>query len=138
MKKTVFLMMATCLLSCTSLFAQLKVKTNVITDATTGNQTIQASVEGGSGDYTFAWGVNGAGIVPQNSSSPILQVLPPVEKSQYSIFVRDVKTGSIAYSTADVDAAAEKVADIVPMPGMGNGSKYRYNFSLPSNFTDPR
>lgn len=67
-------------------------------------------------------------------------VLAPIGKSQYSIFVKDVKTGSIAYSTADAVAVAEKVDNIVRMPGMGdgNGSMYRYRPSLPSKFTNPR
>jgi endoglucanase Acf2 len=129
---------AICLLSSTSLFAQLEIKTDVKTDAITGTQTIQANVKGGSGEYTYAWGIKGAGLVPENSSSSTLMVLAPVEKSQYSIFVRDVKTGSIAYSTADVDAVAEKIADIVQMPGVGNGSRYRGNFTLPAKFTNPK
>ena len=136
----IFSMMAVCLLSYTSLRAQLKVKTNVTTDAVTGTQTIQAYAEGGSGDYTYAWGINGSGVVPQNNSSSTILVLAPVEKSQYSIFVRDVKTGTIAYSTADVNAVAEKIADIVSMPGMGNGNgnRYRYNPTIPLRFTNPR
>lgn len=112
------------LVNCTAVFAQLKVSTKTGGDATTGKQIIQATVTGGSGQYTYAWGIVTPGLVPENSSVDALLV--PTQDAEYIVFVRDKKTGATAYSSAFVKTEVDKEAHFLRLPGEGNGSKYRY------------
>lgn len=123
------------LASSTNLFAQLKVTTQIGGDATTGKQLIQATVKGGSGNYSYAWGLTTPGVVPENSASEVLLV--PAQAAEYIIFVRDRKTGDTAYSTVVVEAFVTEEKHLIRMPGQDYKMKLGYSATgaLPANST---
>ncbi|GAB3557515.1 hypothetical protein GCM10027577_46740 [Spirosoma fluminis] len=112
------------LISSTTLFAQVKVTTEISGDATTGKQLIQATVTGGSGHYSYAWGLNTPGAVPSNNASEILLV--PAQDAEYIVFVRDKQTGASAYSTIAVKAPVVSEKHLIRMPGEDYKTKFRY------------
>lgn len=99
----------------TPLFAQIKITTQITGDATTGNQLIQTTVTGGSGQYSYAWGLNSPGVVPPNSASDVLLV--PAQDAEYIVFVRDKQSGVSAYSTIAVKAPVVNEKHLIRMPG---------------------
>ncbi|WP_461150599.1 hypothetical protein [Spirosoma pulveris] len=103
------------LASSTTLLAQVKITTEITGDATTGNQLIQAKATGGSGKYSYAWGLTTPGAVPPNSASEVLLV--PSQEAEYIVFVRDRETGASAYSTVVVKALTMKEKHLIRMPG---------------------
>ncbi|WP_420148603.1 hypothetical protein [Spirosoma sp.] len=108
----------------TTLFAQVKVTTQITGDATTGKQLIQATVSGGSGQYSYAWGLNSPGVVPPNNASEVL--LAPAQDAEYIVFVRDKQTGASAYSTIAVKAPVVNEKHLIRMPGEDYKMKYHY------------
>ena len=113
------------LVSSTTLLAQVKVTTEVSGDAATGKQLIQAKATGGSGKYSYAWGLTTPGAVPPNSASEVLLV--PAQAAEYIVFVRDKETGASAYSTVVVKTLAVNEKHLIRMPGEGNKLKLRYS-----------
>ena len=113
------------LISSITLFAQIKVTTEISGDATTGKQLIQATVRDGSGNYSYAWGLNSPGVVPPNSASEILLV--PAQDAEYIVFVRDKKTGDIAYSSIVVKAPLVSEKHLIRMPGEDYKMNLRYS-----------
>lgn len=119
------------LISSTTLLAQVRVITEVSGDAVTGKQLIQAKATGGSGKYSYAWGLTTPGAVPPNSASEVLLV--PAQEAEYIVFVRDNETGASAYSTVVVKTLAVNEKHLIRMPGEG-GLRLRYSATgaLPS------
>ncbi|GAB3764769.1 hypothetical protein GCM10028817_46050 [Spirosoma pomorum] len=113
------------LVSSTTLFAQVKVTTEVGGDASSGKQLIQAKAIGGSGNYSYAWGRTTPGAVPPNNASEVLLV--PAQDAEYIVFVRDKETGVSAYSTVVVKAPIVSEQHLLRMPGEGNKLKLRYS-----------
>jgi hypothetical protein len=113
------------LISSTTLLAQIKVTTEVSGDAATGKQLIQAKATGGSGKYSYAWGLTAPGAVPPNNASEVLLV--PAQEAEYIVFVRDKETGASAYSTIIVETLAVNEKHLIRMPGEGNKLKLRYS-----------
>ncbi len=113
------------LASSTNLFAQLQVTTQLGGDATTGKQLLQATVKGGSGNYSYAWGLTTPGVVPENSASEVLLV--PAQEAEYIVFVRDKETGASAYSTVVVKTLAVTEKHLIRMPGEDYKMKLRYS-----------
>ena len=113
------------LVSSTTLLAQVKVITEVSGDAATGKQLIQAKVIGGSGKYSYAWGLNTPGAVPPNNASEALLV--PSQEAEYIVFVRDKETGVSAYSMVVVKALAVNEKYLIRMPGEDYKMKFRYS-----------
>ncbi|WP_155296325.1 hypothetical protein [Spirosoma rigui] len=111
--------------SSTTLLAQVNVTTEVSGDASTGKQLIQAKVTGGSGQYSYAWGLTTPGAVPPNSASDVLLV--PTQEAEYIVFVRDKQTGASAFSTIVVKTGAVNEKHLIRMPGEGNKLKLRYS-----------
>jgi hypothetical protein len=105
------------LISSTTLFAQVKVTTQISSDASTGKQLIQAMVTGGSGQYSYAWGLSTPGVVPPNTASEFL--LAPAQEAEYIVFVRDKQTGVSAYTTVVVKTLAVNEKHMLRMPGEG-------------------
>jgi hypothetical protein len=112
------------LASSTTLLAQVKVTTEVSGDAATGKQLIQAKATGGSGQYSYAWGLTTPGAVPANNASEVLLV--PAQGAEYIVFVRDKKTGASAYSTVVVETLAVNEEHLIRMPSEG---KLRLRYS---------
>ncbi len=123
------------LVSSTALLAQVKVTTEVSGDATTGKQLIQAKAIGGSGRYSYAWGLTTPGSVPPNNASEVLLV--PAQEAEYIVFVRDQQTGATAYSTIVVKTVAVNQKHLIRMPGEDYKMNYRYSATgaLPANPT---
>ena len=113
------------LISSTTLLAQVKVTTEVSGDTGTGKQLIQAKATGGSGQYTYAWGLTTPGAVPPNNASEVLLV--PSQEAEYIVFVRDKETGASAYSTVAVKTLAVKEQHLLRMPGEDYKLKLRYS-----------
>ena len=113
------------LASSTTLLAQVKVTTEITGDAVTGKQLIQAKVTGGSGNYSYAWGLTTPGAVPPNNASEVLLV--PAQEAEYIVFVRDKETGGSAYSTVVVKALAMNEKHLIRMPGEDYKMKLRYS-----------
>ncbi|MCC5612654.1 hypothetical protein LC612_39680 [Nostoc sp. CHAB 5834] len=112
------------LASSTTLLAQVKVTTEVSGDAATGKQLIQAKATGGSGKYSYAWGLTTPGAVPPNNASEVLLV--PAQEAEYIVFVRDNETGASAYSTVLVKTLAVNEKHLIRMPNEG---KLRLGYS---------
>lgn len=108
----------------TALFAQVKVTTQINGEPTTGKQLIQATVTGGSGNYSYAWGLNTPGVVPPNNASEVLLV--PAQDAEYIVFVRDKQTGASAYSTIVVKAPVVNEKHLIRMPGVDYKMTFRY------------
>jgi hypothetical protein len=113
------------LISSTTLLAQIKVTTEITGDASTGKQLIQATATGGSGKYSYAWGLTTPGAVPPNNASEVLLV--PAQEAEYIVFVRDKETGASAYSTVVVKALAVNEKHLIRMPGEDYKMKLRYS-----------
>ncbi|MBO0929637.1 hypothetical protein [Fibrella aquatilis] len=113
------------LISSTTLLAQVKVTTEVTGDAATGKQLIQANVTGGSGQYSYAWGLTTPGAVPPNNASEVLLV--PAQGAEYIVFVRDKETGASAYSTVVVKTLTVKEKHSIRMPGEDYKMKFGYS-----------
>ncbi|SFD88252.1 hypothetical protein SAMN05216167_10857 [Spirosoma endophyticum] len=113
------------LVSSTTLLAQVKVTTEVSGDAATGKQLIQAKATGGSGKYSYAWGLTTPGAVPSNNASEVLLV--PSQEAEYIVFVRDKETGASAYSTVVVKTLAVNEKHLIRMPGEDYKMKLRYS-----------
>ena len=113
------------LISSTTLLAQVKVTTEVTGDAATGKQLIQAKATGGSGNYSYAWGLTTPGAVPPNNASEVLLV--PAQEAEYIVFVRDKETGASAYSTVVVKTLAVNEKHLIRMPGEDYKMKFRYS-----------
>ncbi|MVM29927.1 hypothetical protein GO755_07780 [Spirosoma sp. HMF4905] len=109
----------------TTLFAQVKVTTQINGDATTGKQLIQATATGGSGNYSYAWGLNTPGVVPPNNASEVLLV--PAQDAEYIVFVRDKQTGVSAYSTILVKAPVVNEKHLLKIPGEDYKMKFQYS-----------
>ena len=103
------------LISSTTLLAQVKVTTQINGEPINGKQLIVATVTGGSGNYSYAWGLNSPGVVPPNNASEVLLV--PAQDAEYIVFVRDKQTGVSAYSTIVVTGAAVNEKHLISMPG---------------------
>lgn len=112
------------LISSTTLFAQVKVTTQISSDANTGKQLIQATVTGGSGQYSYAWGLNTPGVVPPNTASEFL--LAPAQEAEYIVFVKDKQTGASAYATVAVKALATNEKHLIGIPGEDYKVNLRY------------
>jgi hypothetical protein len=112
------------LISSTTLFAQVKVVTKASGDPTTGKQLLQATATGGSGKYSYAWGLTTPGAVPPNNASEVLLV--PAQEAEYIVFVRDKETGASAYSTIVVKELAVKEKHLIRMPGEDYKTPFRY------------
>jgi hypothetical protein len=121
------------LISSTTLLAQIKVTTEVCGDAATGKQLIQAKATGGSGKYSYAWGLTTPGAVPPNNASEVLLV--PAQEAEYIVFVSDKETGASAYSTVVVAALAVNEKHLIRMPNEDNKLKLRYSATgaMPAN-----
>jgi len=115
--------------SSTTLLAQVKVTTEVSSDASSGKQLIQAKATGGSGKYTYAWGLTTPGSVPPNSASEVLLV--PNQEAEYIVFVRDNETGASAYSTVAVKAPIVGEQHLLRMPGEDYKVNLRYSGAVP-------
>ncbi len=115
------------LVSSTTLLAQVKVTTEVVGDATSGKQLIQAKAIGGSGKYSYAWGLTTPGAVPPNNASEVLLV--PAQEAEYIVFVQDKETGASAYSTVVVKALAVNEKHLIRMPGEDYKVNYHYSNS---------
>jgi hypothetical protein len=113
------------LTSSTTLLAQVKVTTEISSDAGTGKQLIQVKATGGSGKYSYAWGLTTPGNVPPNNASEVLLV--PSQEAEYIVFVRDKETGASAYSTVVVKTLAVKEQHLLRMPGEDYKLKLRYS-----------
>lgn len=113
------------LVSSTSLLAQVKVTTEVSGVASTGKQLIQVKATGGSGKYSYAWGLTTPGAVPPNNASEVLLV--PAQEAEYIVFVRDKETGAIAYSTVVVKTVAVNEKHLIRMPGEDYKMIFRYS-----------
>ncbi|AUD05961.1 hypothetical protein CWM47_31415 [Spirosoma pollinicola] len=113
------------LISSTTLLAQVKVTTEVSGDAATGKQLIQAKAIGGSGKYSYAWGLTTPGAVPPNNASEVLLV--PTQEAEYIVFVRDKETGASAYSTVVVKTLAVNEKHLIRMPGEDYKMNLRYS-----------
>jgi hypothetical protein len=113
------------LINSATLLAQVKVTTEVSGDADTGKQLIQAKASGGSGKYSYAWGLTTPGAVPPNNASEVLLV--PAQEAEYIVFVRDRETGASTYSTVVVKTLAVNEKHLIRMPGEGNKLKLRYS-----------
>ena len=113
------------LISSTTLLAQVKVTTEVNGDVATGKQLIQAKAIGGSGKYSYAWGLTTPGVVPSNNASEVLLV--PAQEAEYIVFVRDKETGASAYSTVVVKTLAVKEQHLLRMPGEDYKLKLHYS-----------
>ncbi len=113
------------LVSSTTLLAQVKVTTEVSGDAATGKQLIQAKAIGGSGKYSYAWGLTTPGAVPPNNASEVLLV--PAQEAEYIVFVRDKETGASAYSTVVVKTLAVTEKHLIRMPGVDYKMKLGYS-----------
>lgn len=113
------------LVSSTTLLAQVKVTTEVNGDAATGKQLIQAKATGGSGKYSYAWGLTTPGAVPSNNASEVLLV--PAQEAEYIVFVRDKETGASAYSTVVVKTLAVNETHLIRMPGVDYKVNYGYS-----------
>lgn len=125
------LLVLTGLISSTTLLAQVKVITEVSGDAATGKQLIQAKATGGSGKYSYAWGLTTPGAVPPNSASEVLLV--PAQEAEYIVFVRDNETGASAYSTVVVKTLAVNEKHLIRMPNEGKlRLRYSATGALPS------
>lgn len=125
------LLVLTGLISSTTLLAQVKVITEVSGDAATGKQLIQAKATGGSGKYSYAWGLTTPGAVPPNSASDVLLV--PAQEAEYIVFVRDNETGASAYSTIVVKTLAVNEKHLIRMPNEGKlRLRYSATGALPS------
>lgn len=109
------LLVLTGLISSTTLLAQVKVTTEVSGDAATGKQLIQAKATGGSGKYSYAWGLTTPGAVPANNASEVLLV--PAQEAEYIVFIRDKETGASAYSTVAIKASVTDEKHIIRIPG---------------------
>ncbi|NEU70063.1 hypothetical protein GK091_24515 [Spirosoma agri] len=119
------LLMLMGLISSTTLLAQVKVTTEVSGDAATGKQLIQAKATGGSGKYSYAWGLTTPGAVPPNDASEVLLV--PAQEAEYIVFVRDKETGASAYSTVVVKTLTGNEKHLIRMPGEDYKMNYRYS-----------
>ena len=115
------------LISSTTLLAQIKVTTEVSGDAATGKQLIQAKATGGSGKYSYAWGLTTSGAVPPNNASEVLLV--PAQEAEYIVFVRDKETGASAYSTVEVKTLAVNEKHMIRMPGEDYKVIFHYSAS---------
>jgi hypothetical protein len=113
------------LMSSTTLLAQVKVTTEIISDASADKQLIQAKATGGSGKYSFAWGLTIPGAVPPNNASEVLLV--PAQEAEYIVFVRDKETGASAYSTVIVKAPIMSEEHLLRMPGKDYKMNLRYS-----------
>lgn len=113
------------LISSTTLLAQIKVTTETTGDATTGKQLIQAKVTGGSGKYSYAWGLTTPGAVPPNNASEVLLV--PAQEAEYIVFVKDKETGDSAYSTVVVKKPVVSEQHFLRMPGVDYKVNYHYS-----------
>ena len=113
------------LISSTTLLAQIRVTTEVSGDAATGKQLIQAKATGGSGKYSYAWGLTTSGAVPPNNASEVLLV--PAQEAEYIVFVRDKETGAITYSTVEVKTLAANEKHLIRMPGVDYKMKLGYS-----------
>ena len=113
------------LISSTTLLAQVKVTTEVSGDAASGKQLIQAKATGGSGKYSYAWGLTTPGAVPSNNASEVLLV--PAQEAEYIVFVRDKETGTSAYSTVVVKTLAVNETHLIRMPGVDYKMKLGYS-----------
>lgn len=116
-------------ISSTTLLAQIKVTTEVSNDASTGKQLIQAKAIGGSGKYSYAWGLTMPGSVPPNNASEVLLV--PAQETEYIVFVRDKETGASAYSTVVVKAPVVSEQHLLRMPGEDYKVNLRYSGTVP-------
>ncbi|ADB41090.1 hypothetical protein Slin_5115 [Spirosoma linguale DSM 74] len=131
--RTLFILVG--LISSTTLLAQIKVTTEVTGDAATGKQLIQAKAIGGSGKYSYAWGLTTPGAVPPNNASEVLLV--PAQEAEYIVFVRDKETGASAYSTIVVKALAVNEKHLIRMPGEGKLMlRYSATGALPAQRKD--
>lgn len=113
------------LLSSTTLLAQVKVTTEVSGDAASGRQLIQVKATGGSGKYSYAWGMTTPGAVPPNNASEVLLV--PAQEAEYIVFVRDNQTGASAYSTVVVKKPVVNEQHFLRMPGEDYKVNLRYS-----------
>ena len=119
------------LVSSTTLLAQVKVTAEVFGDAASGKQLIQAKAIGGSGKYSYAWGITTPGTVPANNASEVLLV--SAQEAEYIVFVRDKETGTSAYSTVVVKTLTVKEKHLIRMPG----EDYKMNFGYPATGAFP-
>lgn len=113
------------LISSTTLLAQVKVTTEVSGDASSGKQLIQVKATGGSGKYSYAWGMTTPGTVPPNNASEVLLV--PAQEAEYIVFVRDKETGASAYSTVVVKQSVVSEQHFLRMPGKDYKVNYHYS-----------
>ncbi len=113
------------LISSTTLLAQVKVTTEVSGDAASGKQLVQVKATGGSGKYSYAWGLTTPGAVPSNNASEVLLV--PAQEAEYIVFVRDKETGASAYSTVVVKTLAVNETHLIRMPGVDYKMNLRYS-----------
>ena len=107
------------LINSTTLLAQVKVTTEVSGDAGTGKQLIQVKATGGSGKYSYAWGLTTPGAVPPNNASEFLLV--PAQEAEYIVFVRDKETGDSAFSTVVVKKLAVSEQHLIELPKLRLG-----------------
>lgn len=113
------------IMSSTTLFAQVQVTTEIVSNASVGKQLIQAKATGGSGKYSYAWGLTTPGTVPSNNASEVLLV--PAQEAEYIVFVRDQETGASAYSTVVVKALAPAEKHVIGIPGKDYKVKFGYS-----------
>lgn len=113
------------LISSTTLLAQVKVTIEVSGDASSGKQLMQVKATGGSGKYSYAWGLTTPGSVPPNNASEVLLV--PAQEAEYIVFVRDKETGASAYSTVVVKKPVVNEQHFLRMPGEDYKVNLRYS-----------
>ncbi|PRY47073.1 hypothetical protein CLV58_101137 [Spirosoma oryzae] len=114
-------------------YAQLRATIKTTSTELPNQQTLEAVVTGGSGDYIYSWGMaNGKGSVAENSSASSIQVTY-YSDAEYVLFVRDRKTGLLAYGSVPVKAPQQETRHLIQLPSERNGKdRYLLKGALPN------